>query len=304
MFTVYLQYRFVRVDHRLLQQLFAEPTEEPTAEPTVEPTEEPDAPLSVGASYKINVINFTVNGLNNYAEVWLDGKSTNKTINKSGTYQIEEVLKPGDHTILIYVPGTGETVSATFEVTYEAATINDVSYVNGILYFNVSNVTNYSETWLDNTALGVSVTHDGSYTAQKELSHDTHTLTIYNPAGNISSNTVSFVAHDYIETEGKDATCTESGLTAGIKCSVCDEVLLEQEEIPALGHTVEVLPAKAATCTESGLTEGERCSVCGEVLKAQEEIPALEHDFVLWKAASEAKASRTQVRQTEAERSS
>ena len=74
--------------------------------------------------------------------------------------------------------------------------------------------------------------------------------------------------------EGKAATCTETGLTEGKKCSVCGETLVAQEEIKALGHTEETVPGKAATCTETGLTEGKKCSVCGETLVAQEEIPA------------------------------
>ena len=76
---------------------------------------------------------------------------------------------------------------------------------------------------------------------------------------------------------GKNATCTETGLTDGVKCSVCGETLKEQEEIEALGHKEEVVPGKEATCTETGLTEGKECSVCGEDLVAQEEIPALGH---------------------------
>ena len=35
---------------------------------------------------------------------------------------------------------------------------------------------------------------------------------------------------------GKDATCTETGLTEGKKCTVCGETTVAQEEIPALGH--------------------------------------------------------------------
>ena len=38
---------------------------------------------------------------------------------------------------------------------------------------------------------------------------------------------------------GKEATCTETGLTEGKKCSVCGEIITAQEEIPALGHSYE-----------------------------------------------------------------
>ena len=99
---------------------------------------------------------------------------------------------------------------------------------------------------------------------------------------------------------GKDATCIETGLTEGKKCSVCKEIILEQQTIPATGHpdedtnyicdtcgeklctehTEEILADKAATCTEAGMTEGKKCSICGEVLVAQEEIPAKGHAFV------------------------
>ena len=76
---------------------------------------------------------------------------------------------------------------------------------------------------------------------------------------------------------GVEATCTQSGWTSGLICVTCGEVLLAQEEIPALGHTEVVEAAVAATCTTAGSTEGKTCSVCGKVLAAKTEIPALGH---------------------------
>ena len=58
---------------------------------------------------------------------------------------------------------------------------------------------------------------------------------------------------------GKDATCTDDGLTEGSKCSVCGIVLKAQEVISASGHSWgEWTQTKAPTCT----TAGEEQRVC------------------------------------------
>ena len=113
----------------------------------------------------------------------------------------------------------------------------------------------------------------------------------------MSRETVTTPAKGHTEeaVPGKAATCTETGLTDGKKCSVCGETLAAQEEIAALGHTEEAVPGKAATCTETGLTDGKKCSVCGETLVAQEEIKALGHteEVVPGKAATCTEAGLT-----------
>ncbi|MBQ9991804.1 MAG: hypothetical protein IJP33_00055, partial [Firmicutes bacterium] len=76
-------------------------------------------------------------------------------------------------------------------------------------------------------------------------------------------------------------TCTETGLTEGKHCSVCNEVLVAQTEVEKKPHTEVGDAAVAPTCTATGLTAGSHCSVCGEVLVAQEEVAALGHTEVV-----------------------
>ena len=76
-----------------------------------------------------------------------------------------------------------------------------------------------------------------------------------------------------------EPTCTETGLTEGKHCSVCNEVLVAQTVVPAKGHTEVIDAAVEPTCTETGLTEGKHCSVCNEVLVAQTVVDKLPHDF-------------------------
>ena len=77
-------------------------------------------------------------------------------------------------------------------------------------------------------------------------------------------------------------TCTESGLTEGTKCSVCDVTLIAQEVIPELGHewtdAVDIPP----TCTEPGYASAAKCNRCGLVDGDEENIttPALGHTKV------------------------
>ena len=73
-------------------------------------------------------------------------------------------------------------------------------------------------------------------------------------------------------------TCTETGLTEGSHCSVCNKILIAQEVVSSTNHTEVIDPAVAATCTETGLTEGSHCADCGLVFKEQEVIPALVPD--------------------------
>ena len=84
-----------------------------------------------------------------------------------------------------------------------------------------------------------------------------------------------------------DATCTASGWTEYIYCSVCEEVLEPyQEEIPALGHNWgEWETVAERDCTH----EGKRQRICGRCEEIEEEaLPALGHDWGEWTVVKEA----------------
>lgn len=69
--------------------------------------------------------------------------------------------------------------------------------------------------------------------------------------------------HEKLENvEAKAPTCTETGLTAGSKCSACGVVLKKQEVIPALGHDLEHVAAKEPTKTATGNIEYWHCKRC------------------------------------------
>ena len=80
------------------------------------------------------------------------------------------------------------------------------------------------------------------------------TFTLDTNAGTLTHDYVATCPHTNVTAvAGKDATCTEAGLTAGSVCADCGTTIVAQTEIPALGHTTTV--------------EGETCERCGLVME-------------------------------------
>ena len=125
-------------------------------------------------------------------------------------------------------------------------------------------------------------------------------------------------SHTVVTDAAVAATCTETGLSAGSHCSVCNAIITAQTVVPAtghsytskvttaatctasgvktyscskcnhsytetiaaIGHTEVADKAVAATCTTAGKTEGSHCSTCNAVIKAQTTVPAKGHTEV------------------------
>ena len=94
-----------------------------------------------------------------------------------------------------------------------------------------------------------------------------------------TGNTVPATGHTEETVPGTAPTCTKTGLTDGIRCSVCKTVIKEQKQLDVAEHTPEPVAAVPPTCTESGLSAGSRCSVCGTVLLEQEILEPIGHNF-------------------------
>ena len=128
----------------------------------------------------------------------------------------------------------------------------------------------------------------GDWTISKAASctEDGEKVRICSVCNETETETIPATGHTEVIDEAVAATCTETGLTEGIHCSVCDAIIKAQEVIPATGHKEVVDKAVAATCTKTGLTEGKHCSVCNAVIKAQEVVPAHGHTEVIDKAVA------------------
>ena len=103
--------------------------------------------------------------------------------------------------------------------------------------------------------------------------------------GHVEYESIPMIDHVEEADPRVEATCTETGLTEGSHCSVCNTVIVKQNVIASLGHDETTHAGKSATCTEGGWSEYVTCSRCDYT--TYEEIAPLGHDEI----TNEAKAA-------------
>ena len=104
------------------------------------------------------------------------------------------------------------------------------------------------------------------------------TCTIYYPPDDSSWDSVidknyhgtitwlPYCHHNNIVVDARiEPTCTENGFTEGQHCADCNTVIIQQQVIPSIGHSLTKTDKVDATCLVSGTEEYWTCSVCNKM---------------------------------------
>ena len=160
------------------------------------------------------------------------------------------------------IPATGH-VNTTTETVGATCTENGYTKVTCDCGHVVSNTvipaTNHPNK--TTTTVGATCTVDGSIT-----------VTCDDCGATISTETIPAPGHTEIVDNAVTATCTTAGKTEGKHCSVCNEVLVAQETVDALGHSYNSVVTNP-TFDAAGYTTY-TCSVCNHSYVSNN-VPAL-----------------------------
>jgi hypothetical protein len=125
-------------------------------------------------------------------------------------------------------------------------------------------------------ATGEHTWNDGEIVTEATCTKEGKKLITCTVCGLTKTEAIEKIAHTPVEVAEVPATCKDTGVKAGKKCSVCGEELEGFEVIPAdeTAHVWEEEVLVEATCTKAG-TALKTCSVCGKTEKA--EVAKLAH---------------------------
>ena len=214
-------------------------------------------------------------------------KDPNTHLNQS--INEHQFLNENQHTTITKCKGCNETLTTSNENhVFNNNQCTHCGYERHVHNFNVQDT---SDTYIKSAATcqsaavyfykcnGCTEKSDETYTYGEALDHNYTSSTITTQATCSASGVLTYTcscgstkmeiipkkAHTEVADKAVAATCTTTGLTQGKHCSVCNTVIVEQEIVPANGHTIGA---------EANCTNAQECTVCHTKLTA-----ALGHDY-------------------------
>ncbi len=95
--------------------------------------------------------------------------------------------------------------------------------------------------------------------------------------GKTETEEIPATGHTEVVDKAVAATCTQTGLTEGKHCSVCNAVIVKQETVAVKEHSFgDWKTVKAATCTEKG-SEQRACKTCNHT--ETREVATIAHSY-------------------------
>lgn len=165
---------------------------------------------------------------------------------------------------------TGATNASTIATTFSKSMQNFISSINGAKTIDDSSIVEHSDT-----------SYDWTVTTEANCTEKGSKNGVCKYCGATTTAEIPTTGHAEVIDKAVAPNCTETGLTEGKHCSVCNKVLVAQQTVDALGHDLKVVDGsdKAPTCTVDGKEVDQKCSRC-DYTESGATIPATGlHDY-------------------------